>query len=269
MNKKVQLLLVIVCGILFGVMIFAGYKLISKEVKDQAAIKMDEGASDRYKSKTNDPKSSSVPSTPRPYEDLSSEIQLDDEISPLNDYDLDAFFADYEDAVAWIYSPGTPIDYGVVEAEDNDFYLYRFLDGEYSISGSLFVDCKNARDFSDRNTIIYGHHMNNGTKFASLVNYREPAYYAQHPVLYLSTKDMNYRVEVFSAYLTDADSDCYTMRFESDADYVAYLQKICSRSDFKSNVSLSYKDRIITLSTCSYEYNDARYVVHGKLVPIH
>ena len=57
--------------------------------------------------------------------------------------------------------------------------------------------------------------------------------------------------------------------FESDEAYVAYLRKICAQSDFQSNVSLSYTDRIITLSTCSYEYNDARYVVHGKLVPIH
>ena len=111
--------------------------------------------------------------------------------------------------------------------------------------------------------------MNDGTMFASLANYRERAYYERYPVMYLSTKDMNYRVEIFSAYLTDAESDSYTFLFESDEAYVAYLRKICAQSDFQSNVSLSYTDRIITLSTCSYEYNDARYVVHGKLVPIH
>ena len=262
MSKKIQILLIVLCGILFGVMIFSGYKLLTDKAEHKDAREKDDEAKVTYQRKQ------TLQATPRPYTD-NPEIQLDDEISPLNSMDLDQFYADYPDAVGWIYSPNGLIDNGVVEAEDNDFYLHRFFDGSYSISGSIFVDCQCSRDFSDRNTIIYGHHMNDGTKFASLINYREKAYYEKYPVLYLSTKDMNYRVEIFSAYLTDAESDSYTLRFETDNEYLAYLSKICARSDFPSDVKLSSTDRIITLSTCSYEYNDARYVVHGKLVPIH
>ena len=265
MNKKLQLLLVVISGILVGVMIFSVYKLISDKTEHKDARVKDDSVKTAYQDDR------PAVATPRPYaeEDL-EEIVLDDEISPLNSmYDLNAFYAEYPDAIGWIYSPNTPIDYGVVEAEDNDFYLHRFLDGDYSISGSLFADCNNHRDFSDQNTVIYGHHMNDGTKFASLVNYREPGYYAEHPVLYLSTPTMNYRVEIFAAYLTDADSDTYTFRFESDEDYLAYLQRMREQSDVDTAVELSAKDRIVTLSTCSYEFYDARYVVQGKLVPIH
>ena len=184
-------------------------------------------------------------------------------------YNLNLFYADYPDAIGWIYGPNTPIDYGIVEAKDNDYYLHRFYDGSYSAGGSLFADCNGARDFSDQNTIIYGHHMNDGTKFASIMGYREVGYYEKHPVLYISTPSMNYRVEVFSAYLTDADSDTYTFRFDNSSSYAAWLQRMLKQSDFKTDVKLTTNDRVVTLSTCSYEYTDARYVVLGKLVPIH
>jgi SrtB family sortase len=265
LKKFVQLLLVIVSGALVGVMIFSAYKLITDKLDHKEARVKDSGASSEYALKQ------SVSPTPRVYSPEAEEgIQLDDEVSPLNSmYDLDKFFSDYPDAVAWIYSPSTPIDYGVVEAEDNDFYLDHFLDGSRSLSGSLFVDCNCRRDFSSENTVIYGHHMQDGSKFASLVNYKNVNYYQEHPIMYLSTRDMNYRVEIFAAYLTDADSVTYTFTFDSVEEYEAYLRRMVSQSDFQANVQLSTSDRIITLSTCSYEFYDARYVVQGKLVPIH
>ena len=265
MNKTVKLLLVIVSGILVGIMIYSAYNIIEDKVVHSEARSKDNQVVESYVIQN------PVSPTPRVYEEqVTNQILLDDEVSPLNSMvDLSKFFVDYKDAVAWIYSPDTKINYGVVEAEDNDFYLHRAMDGSYSISGSLFVDCNNKRDFSDENTVIYGHHMNDGTKFASIMGYRENGYYAQHPVLYLSTPDMNYRVEVFSAYLTDADSDTYTFRFSSTQEYAAWLQRMRSQSDFQTDVMLSTSDRVITLSTCSYEYTDARYVVQGKLVPIH
>jgi len=263
LSKTKQLLLVILSGIFVGIMAFSAYKLISDTMMHKEAERKDAGNAKTY----------ALPvvasPTPRVYEE-EPEDPLDDEISPLNSmYDLNKFFADYPDAVGWIYCPDTKIDYGVVEAEDNDYYLHRFYDGTYSGSGSLFVDCNNKRDFSDTNTIIYGHHMNDGTKFASLTLYRKEGYYAEHPVLYINTPGMNYRMEVFAGFLTDADSECYTFRFESDAAYAEYLKTMRAQSDFESEVQVEPGDRIVTLSTCSYEFYDARYVVLGKLVPIH
>ncbi len=266
MKKAFKFLLVIVAGILVGVMAYSSYKLINDKAEHSQARSKDTGASQSYVI------SSPVASpTARVYEEhVEKTLQLDDEISPLNNmYDLNKFYADYPDAIGWIYSPNTTVDYGIVEAEDNDYYLHRFYDGSYSISGSLFADCNNARDFSDDNTVIYGHHMNDGTKLASIMDYKEQRYYDEHPVMYISTPTMNYRVEVFSAFLTDADSETYTFRFDSAVAYAEWLQRMVANSDFKSNVTLTTDDRVVTLSTCSYEYYDARYVVLGKLVPIH
>ena len=258
-------MLIVLVGILVGVMIYSSYKLISDKIVHSQSRSKDNSASGSYGL------TDVVAPTPRVYdEQVTQELQLDDEISPLNSmYDLNKFYTDYPDAIGWIYGPDTTIDYGIVEAEDNDYYLHRFYDGSYSISGSLFADCNNHRDFSDANTIIYGHHMNDGTKFASLMGYREAGYFEKHPILYISTPGMNYRVEVFSAFLTDADSDTYTFRFDSPENYAAWLQRMIDQSDFKSNMHLTTNDRIVTLSTCSYEFYDARYVVLGKLVPIH
>ncbi|MBR3239582.1 MAG: class B sortase [Oscillospiraceae bacterium] len=207
---------------------------------------------------------------PADQDDPSGKVKLDDEVSPLNSmYDLPRFFKDYPDAVGWIYCPGTPIDNGVVQAKTNDYYLHRFYDGSYSVGGSLFADCGNARDFSDRNTVIYGHHMKDGSKFARITFYRNQSYYDEHPVMYLNTPGMNYRVEIFAAFATDADSEVYTLHFESEAAYEAWLQLMKDNSDFKCNVDVAPTDRVVTLSTCSYEYDDSRYVAIGKLVPIH
>lgn len=269
MKKPIQYLLVILCGALVGVMIFSAYKLISNKVEHKEARVKDSGVSSEYTIKKEEEEE--LPPRPRIYApEVEVSVQLDDEISPLNSmYDLSKFFSDYPDAVGWLYCPGTPIDYGVVEGEDNDYYLHRFLDGSYSVGGSLFVDYLCNRDFSSRNTAIYGHHMQDGSKFATIVNYSNINYYNEHPVMYLSTRDMNYRVEIFAAYLTDADSDTYTFDFASDEEYADFLRRMCSQSDIQTDVQLSTDDRIITLSTCSYEFYDARYVVQGKLVPIH
>ena len=266
MKKALKYLLVVVAGILIGVMAYSSYKLISDKVEHKEARSKDTAATQNYV--ITNPVASP---TPRVYEEhVEKEILLDDEVSPLNSmYDLTKFYSDYPDAIGWIYSPNTYLDYGIVEAEDNDFYLHRFYDGSYSIGGSLFADCNNSRDFSDENTVIYGHHMNDGTKFASIMNYKEQKYYDQHPIMYISTPGMNYRLELFAAFLTDADSETYTFRFDSEEEYAAWLQRMVRNSDFKTDVKLSVEDRVVTLSTCSYEYYDARYVVLGKLVPIH
>ena len=183
MKRPLKYLLVILAGILVGVMAYSSYKLISDKVEHSQARSKDQDATQSYVI------AFPVSPTPRAYEEhVESGVQLDDEVSPLNSmYDLDKFYAQYPDAIGWIYCPDTAVDYGLVEAEDNDYYLHRFYDGSYSVSGSLFADCNNARDFSDENTVIYGHHMNDGTKFADIMYYKEQYYYDQHPIMYIST----------------------------------------------------------------------------------
>ena len=186
--------------------------------------------------------------------------------SPIS-VDFDALLAKNSDVKGWLYSEGTVINYPVVQAADNDYYLHRLYDGSYNGSGSLFIDYRCYSGLQGRIAIIYGHHMNDGSMFASLVEYRKQEYYDAHPVMYLNTPQGNYQVELFSGFITAADSAVYVMGFADDEEYAAYLMKMKAFSEFDCDVTPTVDDRIIVLSTCTYEYNNARYVVFGRLVP--
>lgn len=173
-----------------------------------------------------------------------------------------------EQAVAWITGCGGAIHYPVVQSGDNEFYLTHLFDGTANKNGAIFVDCRNNSDFSDRNTFIYGHNMRNGAMFAALANYSSQAYYDAHPALTLVTPDGTYSLQVFSGYVTPGISDSYQMDYADDAAFQAYLDQIQSQSDFVPLIRVTAADRIVTLSTCTYDYEDARYVLHCKLMPM-
>ena len=259
MKKQTRILLTVLCLVFLCVFAFSGYKLYSIMHEYNAAKRMYNGLSGEFVSQTE--KEQAPAQTQAPEEEQPREV------SPIN-VDFDALLAQSEDVVGWLYCADTVINYPVVQGEDNDFYLYRFIDGTYNGSGSLFVDYSCTGDFSGKNTVIYGHHMQNGTMLASICNYGKQEYYDAHPVLYLNTPTQNYRVELFTGFITSADSSVYTFFFNSDEEYGAFLEKMKGFSDFDCDVEVGPEDRIITLSTCTYEYDNARYVVMGKLVPI-
>ena len=170
------------------------------------------------------------------------------------------------DITAWLYCQDTVIDYPVCHGDDNSYYLTHLADGTYNRNGCLFVDCKNSSDFSDDNTVIYGHHMASGKMFASLIKYKDQDYYEEHPVMYLTTEEGTYKIELFSGYVTEIGSSAYTMNFGTAKERAEWLKEISNKSDFTANaMTISSKDRIITLSTCAYDFQNARYVVHGKI----
>ena len=170
------------------------------------------------------------------------------------------------DITAWLYCPDTVIDYPICHGDDNSYYLTHLADGTYNRNGCLFVDCKNSRGFSDDNTIIYGHHMASGKMFASLIKYKDQSYYEEHPIMYLTTEEGTYKIELFSGYVTEIGSSAYTMNFGTAKERAEWLKEISNKSDFMANaMTISSKDRIITLSTCAYDFQNARYVVHGKI----
>ena len=180
---------------------------------------------------------------------------------------FDVLKEECQDIVAWIYCPDTPVNYPIVQGPDNQFYLRRMTNGEYNNAGTLFMDFRNEEDFTDKNTIIYGHNMKNDTMFGSLPMYEEQEYYDKHPVMYLLTAEKNYKIELFSSFITSADSDIYSLPTEEN-NFEAHISDLRENSDFKSNVSIEHGDGIVTLSTCSYEYDVARRVVIGVLKEI-
>lgn len=181
--------------------------------------------------------------------------------------DLDAAQSVNDDIVAWLYCPDTVIDYPVCYGDNNSYYLTHLADGTYNRNGCLFIDCKDSGDFTDDNTIIYGHHMASGKMFASLIKYADQGYYDAHPVMYLTTEDATYKVELFSGYVTDTGSSAYTINCGTRHEFAEWLREISGKSDFRPNgITISTEDHIVTLSTCAYEFQNARYVVHGRLV---
>ena len=163
-----------------------------------------------------------------------------------------------------MYAPGGGINYVVAQAGDNDYYLHRLLNGAEAKAGTLFMDYQNHSDFSDWNTIIYGHHMKNGTMFASLVKYQNQEYYDKHPVMYLYTPGRRMKLEILAGYTTNVEDSVYTIPTTKEG-RDELVKHVLQKSNFTSEVSVTGEDKLVTLSTCTYEYEDARFVVIGKI----
>ena len=165
----------------------------------------------------------------------------------------------------WLTCEGTAIHDPVVQGEDKDYYLPHLPDGSYNPGGSLFLDCR-AADFSDAHSIIYGHYMKNGTMFAALTEYKEQRFYEQHPRMLLVTPEDRFIVELFSGYVASVDEEAWRLEFSSTKEWGQWLEETKERSIFQSEVQPALQDKVLTLSTCSYEFENARFVVHGILV---
>lgn len=177
--------------------------------------------------------------------------------------DFEQLLAKYQNAVGWLYCEGTPINYPIMQSDDNDYYLRRLPDGTYNTAGSLFADYRCGEIGETNNYIIYGHNMKNGTMFSSLTRYKSQSYYDEHPVLYLYTPEGDYKIELIAGFVSKPTGDVYN----TNQTYEQIL-KYSSNSTFRSDVDPCEGYCYITLSTCSYEYENARYVVIGSLEEI-
>ena len=180
------------------------------------------------------------------------------------DVDFESLQAQNPDIVAWIYSPDTLINYPVVQAKDNSYYLRRMLDGRYNKNGTIFMDYRIASDMSDLHTIIYGHNMRNYAMFGTLTEYSKQEYYDEHPFIWLLTPEQNYKIEVISGFITPSDGEVYVFP-SSNEERDKLVEYVMKSSDFSSEVDIMPEERLVTLSTCTYEYDDARYVLVGVL----
>ena len=178
--------------------------------------------------------------------------------------DFDALWATSGDAVAWLYCPGTGLNDVVAQGRDNAYYLHRLLDGTPNTAGTLFIDCRNSRDFTDYNTIIYGHNMKNGSMFGRLDEYRNPEYCAAHPVMYLYLPGERLRLELVAALGTVDGSEFYDVPDAPQA-RDALLAKALEKSTYNFGVDVSGNDRLVTLSTCAYNFDDGRFIVVARI----
>lgn len=139
------------------------------------------------------------------------------------------------------------------------------INGETNKSGSIFMDYHNQEDFTDRNTIIYGHNMRDGSMFGTLEKYQDPGVYDVSPKFYVYVPGYVYEYHIFSCYVAPVNNAAYTYSFPDVKDYQDFLGVIQANSEYDTGISVSEKDRVITLSTCVNTRKDYRYLVHGRL----
>ena len=190
------------------------------------------------------------------------------QLKPPIEVDFDKLKSVNEDVVGWIYVDALPdISYPIVKGKDNQTYLHQTYEKNYNFAGTIFVDYENSGDFSDCNTLVYGHNMKNGSMFGHLKKFREDdKLYKQDKYFWILTPERNYRYEIITAYTTGVKSDTYTMFKGPGEEFEKYLETIKGYSEIQTDdTDLTIKDRIVTLSTCTGN-ESTRFVVQGKRV---
>ncbi|MGN1411904.1 MAG: class B sortase [Oscillospiraceae bacterium] len=171
------------------------------------------------------------------------------------------------DTIAWLYIPNTSINFPIVQSQDNEYYLNHSLEKESSSYGVPFLDYRCSNDFSDFNSIIYGHNIKGEKMFAELLNFQNKDYFNTHTNGYLITSNGKFKINFIACLILKNDSFVYNTIFLTEEEKIVFLKDIKSQAvqyrDFP-NVELS-KINIVTLSTCSYEFKDARTLLIGVI----
>ena len=193
-------------------------------------------------------------------QDITSESvsQIEIDFAALQEYN--------PDIIAWIRIPGTVIDYPVLQGPDNNKYLRHTPDGEYNIAGSIFLEFSNSPVFSDNHSIIYGHHFRGSYRpmFTQLVDYKSRDFFDSHPAAELYTPAGKYIIRFFSCYVTKLGDNAWRTQLD-EAAFSDWIRSVSSKALYDTGVLPTENDRVVTLSTCSTEYENARFVIHGIL----
>ncbi len=276
MGKWIRRILIV---ILLGIFLFSGIKLlmirhrykVSERIYNEAAsmfTKPSASSSGSTSPKKDEATPGPAENTPASEDEASPALNgREPEYAPL-EVDFEYLLQINGEVAGWIYCPDTVINYPVVLGSDNDFYLTHDYIGNLDSSGAIFIDASNKRDLSDSNIILYGHNMQDRSMFASLKNWQQQGFFDEHPCMWLLTPEQDYRIELFSAYDTRADSDSYMIFKDSGEGIANYLQMISGSSVTASDTELDPNSQYIMLSTCAYGYELARSVLHGRLVPL-
>ena len=243
MKKKSKILVTFIQIVLIAVIIFSGIKII-------------EWIKSNKKNK-----------------DIMSEIKENVVINNEMDSNNEEYKIDFaklkqknSDAIAWIKVNGTDIDFPVVKGTDNSYYLTHNFDKEKNKAGWIFADYRNKFDGTDKNIIIYGHNMKNGSMFASLKDVIKEEWYNNENNKYIAliTENENCKYQVFSVYQTETEE--YYLQ-TNISNFKEFVEKIKGRSKKNFNVDIKETDSILTLSTCA-DNTKYRVVLHLSLIHI-
>lgn len=197
----------------------------------------------------------------------SSEVSNIEEALSLADLEVDWEYlrSVNSDIVAWVYMPGTRINYPVVQGKDNDEYLWTDFNKQSSRNGSVFLDSANNAAFTDMNNVLYGHHMNDGSMFACISNdLVHDENFNAHRTLYVLTPQLNYKCTTFAVVVTDGWDLLVQTSFKDAEDRTTYIQDKIDRSAVTPSEGTPKPEdisQLFTLSTCDYTRDNGRAVL--------
>ena len=168
----------------------------------------------------------------------------------------------YPDAIGWLYIPDTVINYPVMQSDDNFYYLDHAYDGSPLKAGSVYLDCRCEGRFQNPINIVYAHNMKNGSMFAQITRFKNESFFESHKYGWLATPETVYRIDFFSLAVADWHDDLY----KGDTSISEWIPHIYDRSAVSREMTYTADDRFVSFSTCSYEFENARNILTGKLV---
>ena len=169
------------------------------------------------------------------------------------------------DVLGWIAIPGTQVNYPILRGKDNDYYLDHTWKGERSSVGAIFMDYRNGADFSDDNTLIYGHNMKNRSMFGELKYYVQEDFWEAHPYIYIVDAAGVRRCDIYAIYEAEVTAVTYKRTFEDAAAKQKFINYGARRTVVDTGVVPEADDRVITLSTCTGAGYATRWVVQAVL----
>ena len=170
--------------------------------------------------------------------------------------------AEHSDSVAWLYIPDTNINYPVMQSGDNEYYAHRAADGSYLYAGSLFMDYRCSSDFSDFNSVIYGHNMGNGTMFADIPNYENEEYFKNHSYGWLTTENDVRLIDFFAVARTSDTSGLYL----AAPNFNEWDNQLRNYASIYKEIEVTESDHLLMLSTCTSAEGNSRTILVGKII---
>ncbi len=178
-----------------------------------------------------------------------------------------------EDIVGWLSIDGTQVNYPVVQSDDNDYYLHKDFSKADNKYGIPFADCRVDISKPSTNIPIYSHNMKDGQMFGELINYQSLDYYKQHPVINFDSlyEEGKYKiVGMFIASTLPEHAPNFEyhnfIEAETDQELMDFANEVLSRSLIVTGVDIQPGDHLITLSTCTYDFEEARFAIVARRV---
>lgn len=192
-------------------------------------------------------------------------VEEDPVMEEMQAIDLEALRAVNPEVIGWIRIPDTQIDYPILQGSDNDYYLNHTWEGKANSVGSIFMEYRNSPSFTDHNTILYGHNMNDGSMFNNLRMYTTQDYWQKRPYVYVRTEDTVLRYDIFASYLADTDCPAFGLSFRQSSTRREFLTYALEQTKIQTGIEPALTDPVLTLVTCSGAGYANRWTLQARL----